>query len=87
MAKDSQSEITIDDLALMVQQGFLESRADLNTVRDELKGDIATLRQEIDERFEEVDSRFNRIEGMLRPTIDMVDDHSVRIKRLEKHVV
>lgn len=52
----------------------------------ELKGEIDSLRVEMNERFEQVDGEISQIKGMLRPTIDMVDDHSIRIKRLEKTI-
>lgn len=65
----------------------------LGHFHEELTGKIDGLRQEMNERFERIDERFEEIggeitgiKGMLKPTIDMVDDHSLRIKRLEKHV-
>ena len=54
----------------------------------EVVGDVATeILNVMAERFAESDARHeaahNHIENILRPTADKVDDHEVRIKRLE----
>ena len=46
--------ITLDDLALMTQQGF-----------QEVHTEIGELRARVDERFEKVDVRLDRIEHLL----------------------
>ena len=58
---------------------------------DDIIDVIKDLTHMISRRFEDVDVRmdahdasFDRLGSILRPTIDHVDDHKVRIKKLEQ---
>lgn len=64
-------EVSIEDLARMVQKGF-EETAKAN--------DINLRFGEVDERFDEMDKRFDKIENIL------ITDHQRRIERLESKV-
>ena len=64
-------EITIEDLARMVQQGFEE----------------AAKREEVNKGFEEVNERFDRVENRLERIEKLIlADHKQRIERLEVEV-
>ncbi len=60
--------MTIDDLAVMVQNGFSETarKIDLDSFRDEVNG-----------RLDNVETRLDRIENLI------LTDHRSRIERLE----
>jgi len=60
--------ITIDDLAVMVQKGFDGTAT---------KKDIMDLRTEMNIRFQRVDERFDKIEKLI------LQDHNRRIEKLE----
>lgn len=60
--------ITIDDLAVMVQKGFNETAK---------KADMDFKFEQVDKRFEQVDKRFDRIEKLI------LADHKKRIEKLE----
>ena len=68
MAKEN---ITIDDLAIMVQKGFAETatKAELIAVKDEMK-----------EGFKKVNERLDKIEDVL------IEKHDQRISYLEQRV-
>jgi ribosome recycling factor len=53
----------MDDLARRVDEGFHESREDLRSFRLEVKTDFASLRGEMDTRFDKVDARFEKIDA------------------------
>ena len=63
--------ITINDLAAMVQKGF----ADTVT-----KNEFRSMKSEIVQRFDNVDKRFDKIEKLI------LADHKKRIERLEFEV-
>jgi predicted nucleic acid-binding Zn-ribbon protein len=72
--------VSIDRLAEMVAGGFQE-------LQDEMRHGFQRLNERMDAhdgRFDEVDTRLDRIERKLDSTIERVDDHSVRLGRLEK---
>jgi hypothetical protein len=60
----------------------------VNRVVTEVVGEVATeILNTMAERFAESEAqnetRFNRLENILRPTVDKVDDHEVWFKHLE----
>jgi len=63
--------VTIEDLARMVQKGF-EETAKASEVNKEFR--------EIDKRFDEIDGRLDKIEKLI------LADHKRRIERLEIEV-
>ncbi|MFZ3054621.1 MAG: hypothetical protein WA091_01380 [Minisyncoccales bacterium] len=73
-------EITIEDLAMMVQRGFTETKLD-----------IETLSKSVDERFDLVDERFNLVNerfDKIDKKLDKIEkvvvlDHDHRIEKLE----
>jgi len=63
--------ITIDELAVMVQKGFLET----------------AKKEEMDKCFDGVDKRFDRVEKRLDRIEKLIlADHKERIERLEEEV-
>jgi len=73
--------ITIDDLAVMVQKGF-----------DEITGDMAT-KSEMNKRFEQIDKRFDVMvtKAEMNRRFDGLEDrvlasHQKRIEKLEAEV-
>lgn len=63
--------ITINDLAAMVQKGFADTAS---------KNDLKSLKIEMNQRFDLVDKRFDKIEKLI------LADHKKRIERLEFEV-
>jgi len=63
--------ITIDDLAIMVQKGFEETAK---------KVDLDNLSKSVDKRFDIVDKRFDRIEKLI------IANHRERIEKLEEEM-
>jgi hypothetical protein len=64
-------DITIDDLAVMVQKGFLETAK---------KEDVDKRFDGVDKRFDKVEKRLDRIEKLI------LSDHKERIEKLEMEV-
>lgn len=68
--------ITIDELAVMVQKGFEGSAKDINKRFDG-----------VDKRFDGVDKRFDRVEKRLDRIEKLIlADHKERIEKLEMEV-
>jgi hypothetical protein len=67
----------------------------VNKVVTDVVGEVATeilnvmaeqfeqMDKKMDKRFKDMDGRMNSLENMVRPTADKVDNHEVRLKRLE----
>jgi hypothetical protein len=72
--------VTVDRLAEMVAAGFQELQEAMRQGFDRVNERMDAH----DGRFDEVDSRLDRIERKLDNTIERVDDHGVRLGRLEK---
>ncbi len=72
MTKNSWTAERLDDLNLRVEDGFRRVDADLREVRGEIallrsetKTEIASLRGEMNARFERVDARFDALQRTL----------------------
>jgi hypothetical protein len=72
-------KITIEDLAEMVQNGFIEVDNKFVELRQEMKEGFTEVRDEL----AGVKARLTAVERRLD---DVVDDHGHRLKRLEKKV-
>lgn len=69
-------EITINNLAVMVQKGFVE-----------VKRDVTTGFKNVDQRFKDVDKRFDEVSQRLVKIERKIDsNHEQRIERLEDDV-
>ena len=79
--------VTMDDLALMINNGFKEADRKLNEFRSEVNSKFLIIDQRfiaIDERFDRLETRFDRLEnhfGSLEKTVR--DDHGHRLRKLE----
>ena len=71
-------EITIDELAMMVQRGFMETQKELGKTAK--KTEMDKRFDEVDKRFDKVDKRFDRIEKLILP------NYKERIEKLEMDV-
>ena len=67
--------VTIDDLARMVQKGFEETAK-----KDEMNTKFEAITKEMRSGFQQNDRRFDKIESL------MLVEHRARIERLEKKV-
>jgi ribosome recycling factor len=63
----------LDDLTKRVDEGFCESREDLRSFRIEVKTDFASLRGEMDTRFDKVDTGFDKANTEIDTRFDKVD--------------
>jgi hypothetical protein len=63
--------ITIDDLAVMVQKGFNETAK---------KADMDLQFKQVDERFDAIDKKFDKIENLV------LASHQKRIEKLEAEI-
>ena len=69
-------DITIDDLAMMVQRGFSDAAKSIDK-----RFDAVDVRFDgVDRRLDKMDKRFDRIEKLI------LSDHKERIERLEMQV-
>ena len=68
--------VTIDDLAVMVQGGFIET----NKRIDKLSDSVDKRFDGVDKRFDKVEKRLDRIEKLI------LSDHKDRIEKLEMEV-
>jgi len=64
-------EITIDQLAMMVQRGFMETQKELSKNAKKI---------DVDRRFDQVEKRLDRIEKLILP------NYKERIEKLEMDV-
>ncbi len=80
MKKETKKEMTIEDLAMITQQGFsgLESR--MMGRLDDFRKEVNTRFEEVNTRFEEVNDRFDRVEHIL------YRGHDNRIEKLEDKI-
>ncbi|MCW2989399.1 MAG: hypothetical protein JWM24_2337 [Solirubrobacterales bacterium] len=64
--REAWTDERLDDLTKRVDEGFRESREDLRSFRIEVKTDFASLRGEMDTRFEKADTaigmRFDKVD-------------------------
>jgi septation ring formation regulator EzrA len=67
-------EITIEDLALMVQKGF-----------DEITGKMAT-KEQVDKKFELVDKRFQRVDNQLEKVEKRLNDVGHKINQIDRRL-
>jgi len=74
--------VTIDDLAILIQKGFLELKSEISDTKKELKSDIGKL----DKKLAKVESRLGNIEAELNKKVDKVDHNTLkyRVEKLEK---
>ncbi len=78
MKKVKKSEITIDDLAVMVSRGFENTTT---------KQDLSGLKEEMNERFDNVDIRLQKIDGRLdHIEHHLIFGHTNRLEYLEDAV-
>ena len=77
-------KITIEDLAVMVQKGFKESKGEMDKGFNELREEMDGLREGTHQGFTglrvEMNNRFNKLEHLV------IADHKRRIERLEDEV-
>ncbi len=78
MTKNTQNtsktkKITIDDLAIMVANGF-------SSMEERLDFKIDGLRDEMNERFDQVDKRFDRIEDQHGRRLDTLESRTITLK-------
>jgi len=71
-------EVTIDDLAMMVQRGFMETQKEL--AKTAKKSEMDQRFKEVDKRFDRMDKRFDKIEKLI------LSEHKERIEKLEMQV-
>jgi regulator of replication initiation timing len=82
MSNEKKKEIAMDDLARIVQDGFLELKNDVEVVRSELKSDIKSL----EDNIKEVKSDTKDIKANLNKKVDKFDhiELEYRVNKLEK---
>src|SRR5258707_768887 len=85
--EEPKKELTLDDLARMVQEGFAQtaSKEELHALRIEFKGELALLRQDIDAGFLDLRHELPSLKEKLPNVETDVTDHELRIKALERH--
>lgn len=77
--------VTIEDLAVMVQKGFLETakKSEVNRRFEEIEDrfdDVKARFEGVNRRFDAIDDRLDRIEKIL------LADHKKRIEKLEADI-
>lgn len=87
-------KMTIDELAIIVSNGFTNFAEEFNNKIDKLKEEIVTeLKEEmdtrfakVDERFEQIDKRFTQMDKSFDRLEPIISAHESRINRLEDKV-
>jgi tetrahydromethanopterin S-methyltransferase subunit G len=79
--REAWTDERLDDLTKRVDEGFRESRQDQRSFRGEIKLDFASLRTEVDSRFDKVDERFEGLESSIDARFDKVDKRFDAIDR------
>lgn len=87
-------KMTIDELAIIVSNGFVSLEERIETrLKEEIGREIGGLRTEMNERFVQVDQRFDivdrrltRMENSLDRLEPIISEHENRINRLEDKV-
>jgi hypothetical protein len=88
--EEPQKELTLDDLARMVQEGFAQtaSKQELQTLRDDvttLRQDVTILRRDMDAGFLDLKHELKTLNEKAPDLEADVADHELRIKALERH--
>lgn len=65
MKKKEEKNITIDDLAMMVQRGFQSAEDQFQELGKEMRSEIGNVRGKIDDLREEMRLGFKRVDGSL----------------------
>ena len=60
-SKDNKKEITIDELAEMMQQGFVALENKFENKFERLNNKVDGLKDEMDSKFEKVDEKFDQV--------------------------
>lgn len=84
--KRKKEDIAIDDLAVLIQKGFLELKSEISDIKNELKSEISDTKKELKSDIGKLDKRLGNIEANLNKKVDKVDHNtlSYRIEKLEK---
>ena len=96
MQKNSETkkEMTMDDLARIVQNGFLDLKSDIKSVKDDvavLKTDVAVLKTDVavlKVDVSELKTAVGNIEANLNKKVDKIDHNTLtyRVEKLEEKV-
>jgi hypothetical protein len=78
-------KVTINDLAVMVKNGFDEAQKDRGKIREEMKEGFSQVRQEMREGFLSVNARLDMLEKDIKEfvTRDEFEDLMGRVKYIE----
>ena len=74
------TQITLDDLAVMINKGFKEQSKDLLGVKNDLSGfkkEMYKFRDDTMVRFDRIDKRFDSLEDVV------FNDHGRRLRKIE----
>jgi hypothetical protein len=84
----ARGRFTLDTLAALIVDEFVAVREEIGGLRQELRPElhqqVGSLRNEMGSLRQEMMAGFARIERKLDSTIERVDDHQVRLVRLER---
>jgi hypothetical protein len=82
MSKKSEPA-TKEDVRQIVSEVVGEVASEILTVMAEKFGEVDSRLDSMEGRLDSMGASINRLENILRPTADKVDDHEVRLRRLE----
>lgn len=87
VVQDEVRQVVQDEVRQVVREEVTEVVGEvaneiLTAISEQLEG-INHKLDKHDRRLDEQAASINRIENILRPTVDKVDDHEMRLKRLE----
>ena len=86
LPKKNKKGASIDNLAVMVQRGFVETKEDFNKLRSDLENNYSTkseLKEEIKKLKEDIDEMLNHHIGTFRKDYDEL---ASRVRKLEDKV-
>ncbi len=82
--KKEKKQLTLDDLARMVQEGFAQTVSDFNELDTRLDARITGLDRKMDAQYQEIMHELKPLKKLPNLEADFME-HERRIKALEKH--
>jgi endonuclease I len=85
--RESWTDERLDDLNHRSEEGFKRVEADLHAHRLEAKTEVASLRNEMNERFDKVDQRFDKVDARFGRIDQRFAEMEVRFDSIQRMIL
>lgn len=82
----AKKEVTNENLARMIQKGFLEVKSEINTVKSELKSEISGVRSDLKAEIKDVKLDTEQIKRQQLAEVERDDRQDIEIKEIKTKV-